>query len=292
MRLSPMLISSALVALSLAGTVSADEAARFRMQLQAPMLVGGEAGEPSLPELGTLSLSAPSGTLTGGGAYAATVTYSGPAALDGFSHAGGAGLDFSRDGDTYRISGSLPASGVLEFEVSATDIHGRAVPAVTVYNIVAPDDCTTTSVVGTVCQDGTIYAGDTNGFHRFYVAPEREPGLYKAAEGPDLVHPATNAINGKSNTDALMAFPGRYPAAAACRAKGPDWYLPSANEIHYNLAGNKARLPGGFPWVGEYSRYWSSTSQSDGRFNTVNPNALGTQVGQGVENLVRCAKAK
>lgn len=89
--------------------------------------------------------------------------------------------------------------------------------------------------IGTVCADGAVYAGmvDTR---RIYAAPndERLPLPWNNGSYNFNVVGANSTVNGKENTDRLIgAYDDGWPyrAAAACRAKGENWYLPALSEV-------------------------------------------------------------
>jgi hypothetical protein len=120
--------------------------------------------------------------------------------------------------------------------------------------------------VGTRCPDGSIYVGQGSGNVRVYMnsvdtttsAPYQSGGLIDTG--------AVDFLDGEANTDMLMALhtagPQTYPAAAACRAMGPQWYLPATQELEFvwlsrfqiNLA------TAGINTTGD--QYWSSTQLS------------------------------
>lgn len=92
------------------------------------------------------------------------------------------------------------------------------------------DNCDGGSVsVGTVCFDGAVFAGTSNG-NRIFVASSNE-GL-SAWKTSDTYTPGTYSDDGWKNFQAMIQTgASEHPAAAACQAKGPDWYLPSLSEF-------------------------------------------------------------
>lgn len=93
----------------------------------------------------------------------------------------------------------------------------------------------TTGPIGSVCDsDGAIYIG-LSGTARIYArASDSAVGVYYSTPGYELTPLSTT--DGAGNTDAAMVFhdtgPNSYPAAAACRAHGPQWYVPAKDELN------------------------------------------------------------
>lgn len=118
---------------------------------------------------------------------------------------------------------------------------------------------------GTGC-DNIVYVGQ-NGGKRIYAA-KADQGSFTWNSGSGTVSTgATSTTNGKANTDNLVARSDAgapYMAAGACRALGPDWYLPARSELDF-LWNNRAtgQLNGTFTTTGGWaSVYWSSTEVS------------------------------
>ena len=124
------------------------------------------------------------------------------------------------------------------------------------------------SGIGTICSDGTVYAGDSGGRHLF-ITQTNEPGTYTWSNGVNgLSTGATNSNNGLSNYNTLIGLSNvesPYMAANACKSlnNGPnnyghtDWYLPARNELNL-LYDNRASI-GNFLTVEYYGMYYSST---------------------------------
>lgn len=125
-----------------------------------------------------------------------------------------------------------------------------------------------------------------------YVWPTDEPaGLpWNNASASFTTTGASSTTNGMSNTNTLLALndaSAPYQAAVACRAHGPDWYLPALNELltAQNAAGqngvgslsfnSSASNPVGFYWASSevgsnhaYQTYYSAGwSNNFGFFN-------------------------
>lgn len=130
------------------------------------------------------------------------------------------------------------------------------------------DPCDACSLaLGTVCEDGAVYAGTTVGGARMYVADADETangGTYEyggygtdlngnnASVAPELLD------DGLANTNWLLANgTGDHEAAQVCRDRGPDWYLPAIEELG-DIYANRAQL-GAANLPTSTSWYWSSS---------------------------------
>lgn len=111
---------------------------------------------------------------------------------------------------------------------------------------------------------GLVYIGTFAG-HRSYAATT-DAGKITWNNGTSGAFStgATSTNDGKANTDTLVSFSGGqqpYKAAIMCRSLGPEWYLPSVNELKaiVNLAGLIPTLATG---NGTWDKsYWSSTDK-------------------------------
>jgi hypothetical protein len=115
--------------------------------------------------------------------------------------------------------------------------------------------------IGQAC-GRTVYAGKI-GAARLYVRDSDLGGLpwNHGINNTDKKDIVTNSQqNGKINTDILLAqtdATGPYKAAIACRALGPEWYLPSRAE--YQVMFQNYRRIGGFNDTGTGpGQYWTS----------------------------------
>lgn len=122
---------------------------------------------------------------------------------------------------------------------------------------------------GSVCADGTVYAGDYSG-HHYYTTP-LDQGMYNWSSGPsDAFTNVNNNSDGLNNTSLLNALTNPpdsyapYKAAQACKALNDgntygytDWYLPARNELGVLYANREV--------IGNFGlgNYWSST-ENDG----------------------------
>ncbi len=143
-----------------------------------------------------------------------------------------------------------------------------------------PVDCSsTTPDIGTLCNDGTIYAG-TYGYKKLYTTADNGPGQMSFNNG-GLTSPTNiytyypyndyfnDEENGEKNTHGLakLLVDGEYywgmvnhtpfQAAKACydlvQNGYDDWYLPAKNELKFLIDNKKA--------IGYFysEHYWSST---------------------------------
>ena len=138
------------------------------------------------------------------------------------------------------------------------------------------------SGIGTVCDDGTVYAGDYSGRHLF-TTQTNETGTYTWNNGTSMVAiGTTNLLNGQTNYSTLIGLSNSespYAAAQACKSlnDGPsnyghtDWYLPAINELVV-LCTNRAAI-GNFPDV-SYGGYWSSTETDSFRATRIYSTAV------------------
>ena len=145
------------------------------------------------------------------------------------------------------------------------------------------------TVIGDVCADGSIFAGDTN----MYVTDANQSAAIQWATRAQTNSGARSNTDGAANQAWIVANRNlsQYPAFQLCetldRHGHMDWYLPAVNELHH-LYTNKDAI-GGFTT----SWYWSSAEMnasnsrrqrfSDGLHN---PNNKTTFNGNGV----RCVR--
>lgn len=119
--------------------------------------------------------------------------------------------------------------------------------------------------VGEDC-NGIVYAGESGG-NRIYTTRADHGGTnWNNGTSNWVATGATSASDGTTNTDTLVALSdigSPYRAAQICRAYGPDWYLPSKDELNV-LYLNRYAI-GGFDTTTGWSRsyYWSSSEYSD-----------------------------
>jgi len=120
--------------------------------------------------------------------------------------------------------------------------------------------------MGSVCADGTVYAGDYQGHH--YYTTTDDQGAFAWATSPNLAYTYASDINdGEANTSRLESLVGTdthapYKAAQACYNSTDndlsDWYLPARNE--YQILYNNRVAIGNFNTSNQI--YWSSTEHT------------------------------
>ncbi|WP_319231069.1 DUF1566 domain-containing protein [Draconibacterium orientale] len=113
---------------------------------------------------------------------------------------------------------------------------------------------------GTVCDDGSIFAGDTN----LYVTDvdQSSSSQWKTSQGTDDIDP-DSSTDGQANHDNRSGTLSDFPAFELCenldRHGHTDWYLPAITEMDV-LYTNRIAI-GGF----STSNYWSSTESDINR---------------------------
>jgi hypothetical protein len=116
------------------------------------------------------------------------------------------------------------------------------------------DPCSGTPSVGQFCADGTVYAG-TYGGNQLRVTTLLGTFAQKTANTTTV---GTVSTDGLLNTQAMVAAGlSSHPAANACRALGPNFYLPSSAEF--------SALRSGTAGVAQtFTDYWTSNELIDG----------------------------
>lgn len=111
-----------------------------------------------------------------------------------------------------------------------------------------------------------VFAGTHDG-NRLYTTAE-DSGAEAFSFKSELIG-ATSNSNGKENTDLLISFTGDYNAAEKCRSLGPDWYLPSVEEMEV-LYENREKI-GNFILTGKRPEglYWTSSESFHNRANRI-----------------------
>ncbi|MEI6438279.1 MAG: DUF1566 domain-containing protein [Candidatus Omnitrophota bacterium] len=120
-------------------------------------------------------------------------------------------------------------------------------------SLIVPDPCDLSPAIGTVCSDGTLYAG---------------PGYRTTPADEGTMNWAT--------------------AAATCAAKGADWHLPSKSELNSVLYVNRVALG-----IGSGSGFWSSTDFNGNVNAWIQFFSNGAQVSNGKNHTysVRCVRS-
>ena len=147
-------------------------------------------------------------------------------------------------------------------------VYGRALSASEVQQLYLQggiDPCNASPSIGTVCLDGTVYAGLTpDGNVPFYTTPADQTNSIawsteSVNHNPDLRDYDSGSTN-QAWAEANLTL-ANYPAFELCANLTDhghtDWYLPARNE-NVVLYTNRVAI-GGF----SSGRYWSSTEQTD-----------------------------
>jgi hypothetical protein len=177
-------------------------------------------------------------------------------------------------GDTIAIR--VTSSPFYSTMVTAILYIGTTNSGIWIVTTAADSSCGGTPAVGTVCADGTIYAGATpDGNVKMYTTPcdvgmsgtqgacTGTRATKKWSYGGSAYVGTTSSVVGQSNT--LTEYlangnaDGPYEAATYCKTLNlyghTDWYLPALAELNTLYAGYSAI--GGFLTDGTW--YWSST---------------------------------
>lgn len=110
-----------------------------------------------------------------------------------------------------------------------------------------------------------VYAAEYGGEKLLTTAADSPVKRFKYAGSGSTA--ASSTTNGTNNTNVLVALAVDYDAAETCRLLGPDWYLPSRDELLAVMA-NKTAI-GGFSALGTGGHYWTSTEASASTAYTV-----------------------
>lgn len=154
------------------------------------------------------------------------------------------------NGDTLQVR--LASSSTGNQALSATTNVGGVSAAFTV-TTKADDPCASSSAaVGTSCSDGAIYAGLNSSGEKFYLASSNN-GL-KAWKTSQTFTPGTTMTDGWYNQKAMEQLGiSVHTAAAACAAKGANWYLPSEDELRIAYQNLPAKfLASTYYWTSEH----------------------------------------
>lgn len=130
-----------------------------------------------------------------------------------------------------------------------------------------PPSCVTAGP-GTVCADGTVFAGTSTVNKRYYFTTSADQGLFTWETNNNTTLTNANDLNdGSSNTSILQGRTNPpdvfapYRAAQACYSATDsgytDWYLPARNELSV-LYANRIAI-GNFSLI---NYYWSSTENN------------------------------
>lgn len=156
--------------------------------------------------------------------------------------------------------------------------------------------------IGEIC-GSLIYAGISGG-NRIYTTLANA-GIYKWKTSQTDTTGADSPSDGKANTDDMtvdLATAALHPAAAACRALGAEWYLPSKNELNtlwINLVSDAAhtaadpakQITYNFPTDSPTATYWSSSeSNTNPAWRQDFPSGTQGSSNKGSQNRVRCVR--
>jgi hypothetical protein len=131
--------------------------------------------------------------------------------------------------------------GGLAAPASASSlIEGETTFIMEVTASVEADPCAS-GTIGATCSDGAIYAGNNQAGLRVYVAATEEAGTYPWRTAQVSTTSSSSLGDGFSNTASALAQSEDHLAAARCREKGSEWYLPSFNELSL-IKGNMTAL--------------------------------------------------
>lgn len=201
------------------------------------------------------------------------------------SISGDGGPEFRIAGGSWVTSGTITNGQTLQLRLTSNAANSTTNSATVTVGTVndqwdvttaGADPCAGSPSPGTVCADGSVYAGlSPNGNVKMYTTPA-DAGQYPWNNGNSSGYVQTNqasAITGEANTNNLITIDSNssaggtqpHQAAQYCAdlsAHGQtDWYLPAAGEINV-LYTNRAAI-GGFNTSGSFPGgfYWSSTEE-------------------------------
>lgn len=162
----------------------------------------------------------------------------------------------------------------------------------------AMDPCDEDPVLGDTCADGSVYAGLNSDGIPFFVAATNEPGQpgqpggqYQWKTSQTSTPGANSRSDGRANTNAIiLAGLAAHPAAAACVAKGPEWYLPSPEELETIYSERFSLAAAGLP-LSAPMRLWSSSERDPDDAKIINLyNGEDSLVLKDALRSVRCVK--
>ena len=169
-------------------------------------------------------------------------------------------------------------------------------PPTALVSATCPPPCVS-SGIGTVCADGTVYAGNNSTGYYYYTTPA-DQGLFTwLTNNNTTATGATSSTDGSGNTAILEGIinpPNAFApskAAEVCYnatdAGYSDWYLPAREELSV-LYTNRAAI-GNFSLL---NYYWSSTEYDSTRANIINfqNGNLGTAYSKWNNYNVRCIR--
>ena len=109
-----------------------------------------------------------------------------------------------------------------------------------------------------------------------------------ANSNPGVFSGAGSLGEGKTNTDLILNYcdSDADAAAALCRALGPEWFLPSMEEL-YLLDKN---VPNTLNLFSTFDYYWSSSEHSDFAQWAMDPDNRFDQTGKSNNQYVRAVK--
>ena len=256
----------------------------------------GDTGDPGMPQIGpfaSLPSVPPLTTLTSDASPVRGLTTRLPVPV---SVSGPGGAQISINGGDFVTSGQVRIGDVIRVRLqSPPDLGETRTATVTVGSTSATFSVTTgsceseTAPLGSICEDGAIYAGNTrDGTVRFYLSASESPFVTWKTDTTATAG-TTSLSDGLANTLAMMGQASLHPAASACAALGPGWFLPSQAEL-VTAGANLAALP----HVGlRNANHMSSTEVNASTYRIVNPvtGALSSNTKNITSSIaVRCAR--
>jgi len=220
--------------------------------------------------------------------------------------------------DWRSASGTISDDDYLQLRLTTSAIGGDVFSATVnvgtmadVWNATPTGDCTGSPAAGTVCADGTVFAGQSpDGNVKMYVtrcdagmtwdgttcSGTRSLLTWDKGTGGTILTGYISQITGETNTAGLNGLSNSdspYIAAQTCENYddgngNTDWYLPARSELNV-IYGNK-NVIGQFSTSG--TRYWTSTEVSAG-FATAQRFSDGSQGGGDLKQqayAVRCTR--
>lgn len=199
-------------------------------------------------------------------------------------------------------SGTLNDNEYLQLRLtsSPTDMVTRSA-TVTVssvanqWDVTTGDPCDGSPAIGTLCDDGSIYAGDHPTLSvPIYVTDDDQSAasLWKTSTGTDDIAADSDSDGQSNQSQVVPPADGTFPAFDDCytlnQHSQTDWYLPAKDELNL-LRTNKAAINANALEI-LTGNYWSSTEVSNNSAWFDNVDGGGTNTNKNSNFKTRCVR--